>query len=58
MPKALNQWAGCSSAYKVRRRQKIYAWIKQIPTSNKIYRVWILNNIIKDDMDENIAALV
>jgi len=36
MPVALNQCEGCSSAYRVSSKQKIYAWMRQIPISNRI----------------------
>ncbi len=58
MPGALNQCEGCSSAYRVSSRQKIYAWIRQIPTSNRMYRVWILRRMRKDVGELKIAALV
>jgi len=55
---ALNQWEGCSFAYRVIKRQKMYAWIRQIPTSNKIYAVWILSSARNAVREVNSAALV
>ena len=49
---------GWSSEYKVNKRQKIYAWIKQIPPSNKVYIISKGNSIIVPNGEENIAAIV
>lgn len=45
-----------SSEYRDRSKQKIYAWIKQIATSNRMYPTVVNSRRIKPDIDVNHAA--
>lgn len=55
MYNTLTYLEGWSSEYREISKQKIYAWIKQIPISKIIYPSWISNSVANEVVEEKIV---